>query len=216
MRKRYIYYDDFFSDSNGRMRLRASKNPTPYSDIAICGREEAQRLCKFEPNKWCAISICAPSFITAGEHEVWDKKEQKFVTIKISNFELLNTKMISKYYFHDIDTKTIGGIMCGESDIKSILEFGKRCEGEALLVHCAAGISRSTAAAFLIILNSIKDKVKNPAETAMELVWKIRPILYPNKHMLELGLPLIARNKEELIAWWRELYNSRIWQRIGK
>jgi len=212
VRERYIYHDDYIQDTTGRIRPSKTVNITPYSDIAICSREEAQNLCDYEPNKWCAVSICAPSI---GIAEVWDKRKQKFVTMDLSDdFNLSNTKMISKYHFHDIDSERPGGVMCSKDDIKSILEFGKKCEGEALLVHCAAGISRSTAAAFLIILNSIKDKVKNPVETAMDIVSKVRPILYPNRHMLELGLPIIARNKEELIAWWRELFNSRTWQRI--
>jgi len=181
-----------------RKRWKISDNITPFTDITICGKYEAQKLCENEPNKWCAISICTDS---------WDAQN-------VYRFELNNTKKIAKFYFHDIDKTYHNLVICKETDIKSFLSFAKECYGEALLVHCAGGISRSTATAFLIILDSIKDKVKNPAETSIDMIYQLRPIAVPNRYVLELGIPIVARSKEEMIAWFRELYNSRTWKRI--
>lgn len=53
--------------------------------------------------------------------------------------------------FNDIVAPRPGLVPPGESDIAAILAFGRSWAGERpLLVHCALGISRSTAAAFIL------------------------------------------------------------------
>jgi hypothetical protein len=175
----------------------------PFFEISVLSKEEAFDLCVEEPNKWCVISIWANP-LDSTIYSSWFGEPQ-----------FSKAKKVSSHHFHDITSKSkIGGQLCTKQDIKDILSFSQKCIGESLLIHCAAGISRSTAVAFLIVLNAIKDKCKNPAEEALAAVYKIRPIMYPNKHILELGISLIARNKEEQIAWFRELYNSPIMRRI--
>lgn len=80
------------------------------------------------------------------------------------------------------------------ADVTQILEFGKKLtEDSSLLVHCHAGISRSPAAAILILLQM------NPEATVEEIfdrVKEVRPINYPNRLILELGGRILGREHE--------------------
>lgn len=174
----------------------------PFFDLKVLGREEALELCEQEVNKWCVVSIWS--------NPLSDREDQ------FKTFNFPNAKKVSQYDFHDITEKSkyLNARLCTKKDVKDILKFANECVGESLLIHCAAGVSRSTAIAFLIVLNSIKDKCKNPAEAALETVYKVRPVMYPNLHIMEIGVDLIARSKEEQIAWFREIYNSYTWKKI--
>lgn len=66
------------------------------------------------------------------------------------------------------------------NDIKRIVEFAHIIEGKTL-IHCYAGISRSTATG--IIVRYIQQENRDEAE-AMEYIYRIRPIASPNLLML--------------------------------
>jgi len=53
-----------------------------------------------------------------------------------------------------------------------------------LIVHCPAGVARSTAAAALILMQA---NPKWPASAALDAVAAIRPCAWPNLLILELG-----------------------------
>ncbi len=200
MEKAKILYDASGEIMYKFRREKLASPIVPFFELAVLSKEEAYDLTEEEPLKWCVVSIWANPLY---DYSSWFKEPQ-----------FPRAKKVSSHHFHDIDKSSKYGQLCTKEDIKEILAFSEKCIGESLLVHCAAGISRSTATAFLILLNSIKDKCKNPAEEALAAVYKVRPIMYPNKHILEIGIPLIARNREEEIAWFRELYNSHIMRRI--
>jgi predicted protein tyrosine phosphatase len=70
-------------------------------------------------------------------------------------------------------------------------------ENARLLVHCHAGVSRSPATAIAILC-----AWGWPVEQAVEHIAKIRPVMWPNKWILELwgkelGLPDLAAKTEE-------------------
>lgn len=52
---------------------------------------------------------------------------------------------------HDISERQLGGILIGQRDVEELVEFISRWDPHegALLVHCYAGISRSTATALI-------------------------------------------------------------------
>ncbi|HYZ40298.1 MAG TPA: protein-tyrosine-phosphatase, partial [Stellaceae bacterium] len=81
-------------------------------------------------------------------------------------------------------------------DVERLLVFGREVSEtpEAhLLVHCRAGVSRSTAAAALILMQAHPEW---PASAALDAVAAIRPRAWPNLLILELGDALLGRNGE--------------------
>src|SRR6266571_8045315 len=66
-----------------------------------------------------------------------------------------------------------------------------------LLVHCRAGVSRSTAAAALILMQANPEW---PASAALDAVAAIRPRAWPNLLILEFGDALLGRNGEIVAA----------------
>jgi predicted protein tyrosine phosphatase len=102
--------------------------------------------------------------------------------------------------FHDIIEPTPQLILPSQGDVERLLEFGRELgasPGSHLLVHCQAGVSRSTAAATLILVQAHPDR---PARAALDAVAQIRPRAWPNLRILELGDALLGRNGEIVAA----------------
>ena len=74
--------------------------------------------------------------------------------------------------------------------------------GTHLLVHCHAGFSRSTAAAILVLAKVLPDA--SARDLVAELL-RIRPHLWPNLRMVELGDTLLNR-RGEVVSAVRQLY----------
>jgi predicted protein tyrosine phosphatase len=90
--------------------------------------------------------------------------------------------------FHDIIDEHAGMVAPNGEDIDRLLKFGRsmldsRSTGR-LLVHCHAGLSRSTAAAVLLLAQTQPDR---PPETAVIEMLKLKPRAWPNLRMIELG-----------------------------
>jgi predicted protein tyrosine phosphatase len=80
-------------------------------------------------------------------------------------------------------------------------EVGETTEAH-LLVHCRAGVSRSTAAAALILMQANPEW---PASAALDAVAAIRPRAWPNLLILEFGdLMIDAGRDREVSAAYRE------------
>ena len=89
--------------------------------------------------------------------------------------------------FHDIIEDTPGMIAPAASDIAALLGFGRNVTGERgshLLVHCHAGISRSTASMALMLAQAMPDRT---ADEILLAVHAIRDKAWPNLRMIELG-----------------------------
>jgi predicted protein tyrosine phosphatase len=90
--------------------------------------------------------------------------------------------------FHDIIDEHAGMVAPNGEDIERLLKFGRsmldsRSTGQ-LLVHCHAGLSRSTAAAVLLLAQAQPDR---PPETAVIEMLELKPRAWPNLRMIELG-----------------------------
>jgi predicted protein tyrosine phosphatase len=84
--------------------------------------------------------------------------------------------------------------------VAQLLGFGRELNdraGNHLLVHCHAGVSRSTAAAALIMVQMHPHR---PARVALDTVARMRPRAWPNLRMLEFGDALLGRNGEIVAA----------------
>jgi predicted protein tyrosine phosphatase len=94
--------------------------------------------------------------------------------------------------FNDINAPTEGLIGASPEDVESLMAFAQGWSGEApLLAHCWAGISRSTAAAYIIAC------ARNAPGTEAALAQQLRavaPEATPNSWMIALADRLLNRN----------------------
>ncbi len=89
--------------------------------------------------------------------------------------------------FHDIvDPPRPGEIMPTRAHVDAILAFGRALQAEraSLLVHCHAGISRSTASMALLIAQAAPDM---PAADVLRTVHDVREKAWPNLRLVEMG-----------------------------
>ena len=89
--------------------------------------------------------------------------------------------------FHDIVDPMPGQILPEPEDVAQILAFGRALEEDAagrteghLLIHCHAGISRSTAAMTMLLAQASPDTGE---EAIVERLTAIRPQSWPNLRM---------------------------------
>jgi predicted protein tyrosine phosphatase len=82
--------------------------------------------------------------------------------------------------------------------LETILSFGEGWDGrDPLLVHCWAGVSRSTAAAFVIAC------ARNPGVPELSIAQAMRrasPTAYPNRLMIALADELLGRSGRMIAA----------------
>lgn len=94
--------------------------------------------------------------------------------------------------FHDIVDPRPNEIPPDATHVDAILAFGRTLHPDrsSLLVHCHAGISRSTASMALLIAQALPDL---PAETVLRIVHGIREKAWPNLRLMELGDAALGR-----------------------
>ena len=96
--------------------------------------------------------------------------------------------------FHDVIEEAAGTIPPSEADVRAVLAFGRDLEAEAasrLLVHCHAGISRSTASMALILAQA---QPALGAEAILQGILGIREKAWPNLRILEIGDTMLGRD----------------------
>ena len=114
--------------------------------------------------------------------------------------------------FNDIIDPTPGMILPGPEHVEATLAFGRSLAADPqanLIVHCHAGISRSTASMVLILAQALPDE---PAETILAMVHGIREKAWPNLRILELGDAMLGRDGTLVSAAYR-LYRLQIERR---
>ncbi len=100
--------------------------------------------------------------------------------------------------FHDVIAPVSDAtIVPSDRHIAELLEFGREVMAAGpeahLLIHCHAGISRSTASAALLLAQA--DPARDPAEIFAE-IGRLRPRAWPNLLLLELGEAALGRHGE--------------------
>jgi predicted protein tyrosine phosphatase len=94
--------------------------------------------------------------------------------------------------FHDIAGPMDGLIAPDHATIQAVINFGRTCRADQpLLVHCWAGISRSTAAAYVIAC--ALDGSGNEGDRAMALR-QASPQATPNRLMVALADEILGRS----------------------
>jgi predicted protein tyrosine phosphatase len=114
--------------------------------------------------------------------------------------------------FHDvIGEYNAGAIAPGEEHVAHLLEFGRSLLADAtsdghLLVHCHAGVSRSTATMALILAQALPNA---PGKLVFDEVLRIRPQAWPNLRLIEMGDAQLGR-EGELVCEVAKLYGSQL------
>jgi predicted protein tyrosine phosphatase len=101
-----------------------------------------------------------------------------------------------KLRFHDVIEANPGWTAPERWDVELLLAFGRNLAAlhqAHLLVHCHAGVSRSTAAAILVLAQTCPER---PADEAVREVVRLRPRAWPNLRMLEFGDEILGRRGE--------------------
>lgn len=95
--------------------------------------------------------------------------------------------------FHDIVDPRPGEVLPDRTHVDTILAFGRTLATEraSLLVHCHAGISRSTASMALVIAQAMPDW---SADMVLRAVHGIREKAWPNLRLMELGDDALGRS----------------------
>jgi predicted protein tyrosine phosphatase len=100
--------------------------------------------------------------------------------------------------FHDAIEPDPGVLLPQKGDVEAILTFGRdAAEAGGLLIHCHAGISRSTAATLMILAQA------HPHEGEDELADRLlqtRPQSWPNSRMIAFADELLDRNGRLMAA----------------
>lgn len=117
------------------------------------------------------------------------------------------TSLVKRCYFHDVipNYERISRINnltpATREQIEEILAFTQSLElKDKLLVHCHAGISRSTAVAIGILCQH----GLNPSEATQKIL-DIRPQAFPNRHILQLFDDIFALNGQLVITSMEEV-----------
>jgi predicted protein tyrosine phosphatase len=100
---------------------------------------------------------------------------------------------------HDVIENEPDAVAPERSDVERLLAFAREVSQQPssspphLLLHCHAGISRSTAAATLILAQAYPGW---RGEAVLREVLRLRPQAWPNLRILELGDGLLRRGGE--------------------
>lgn len=157
--------------------------------LGVCSYKDLQRFAKSDPGFWNVISLLEPSF----------------PKLAIRGF-----RKIHHARFHDVvgldDVEENEGLGIPRAEhLKEIFRFADSVPGEPLLVHCRAGISRSTGVALCLIVRAMHqrgDSLEQIGEEASEILLQIRPQAAPNPLILELGFVefLSASDARDLVV----------------
>jgi|YNPNPStandDraft_1061719.scaffolds.fasta_scaffold14168_2 predicted protein tyrosine phosphatase len=154
-------------------------------DIAIASVVEAESLVASQPGYWNVISICDGLADRA---------------------RLVGARDLLQLHFDDIEDMylSLGGIIATKEDITRALRFAREVKNDPLLIHCTAGVSRSTAVAWIVTYDKLRGQ-PDAARKALDIVRAVRPMLIPNRHVLKLGIAVLGKSRAERQQLRRDL-----------
>ncbi len=95
-------------------------------------------------------------------------------------------------YFNDAIEPGPGIVLPQKSDVETILAFGRDAgDVSHLLIHCHAGISRSTAAMLMILAQALPHESE---DAIVDRLIAIRPQAWPNSRMVAFADELLGRD----------------------
>jgi predicted protein tyrosine phosphatase len=139
----------------------------------ICGLDELEQHCNADISH--VVSILDPGSAEPGIFRLFPTHERLYLR------------------FHDVIDEHEGMVAPQRDDIDRLLRFGRSLvrsrSARGLLIHCHAGLSRSTAAAVLLLAQARPDRSPEAAVTEM---LELKPKAWPNLRMIELGDQLLG------------------------
>ena len=113
--------------------------------------------------------------------------------------------------FHDVIEAAPDRILPALEHVAQVLAFGRDMlagppPGAHLLVHCHAGVSRSTASMILIVARA---RPEAPARAVAQEIFRIRPKAWPNLRIIEMGDAMLGRGGE-IVAAVTEIYRAQL------
>ena len=143
-------------------------------DVTICGLEELGL--HRQAGVSHVLSILNPDWPEPSEFSLWQRHDRLMLR------------------FYDVIDRTGAMAPPGADHVAAILEFGRELPIDRpvhLLVHCHAGVSRSTAAALLLLAQ--RDPARDPGDIVDEIVRR-RPQAWPNLRIIEIGDRMLGRH----------------------
>ena len=97
------------------------------------------------------------------------------------------------FHFHDAIEPGPGILLPEKADVAAILAFGREVGDDVrhLLIHCHAGISRSTAAMLMILAQALPHEGE---DAVVGRLLHIRPQAWPNSRMIGFADELLGRD----------------------
>ncbi|HPA16171.1 MAG TPA: hypothetical protein PLU30_00390 [Verrucomicrobiae bacterium] len=140
--------------------------------LAVCAMRDLPQIAKRDPKFWNVVSLLGPEAPTPARLGFRDQH---------------------RAFLNDVRATAAGTEMdlriVDENTMRGILEFVDERQGQPILVHCVAGISRSPAAALVFILRGlVAAGAESPAEMGIDTLLQIRPQARPNPLVLRAGL----------------------------
>lgn len=143
-------------------------------NITICGHRRAAQILAQKPGQIDVIMISSPD---------------SFFGVEGSNTILNNAKSYKLLAFHDISIMREGLIPPEEKHVKEALEFAK--DKDELIVCCQAGISRSSAIAYVLKTTEVGE---------FEALAILDPMVHhPNGMIVKLGSQIL--NKSDMVEY---------------
>jgi predicted protein tyrosine phosphatase len=145
--------------------------------LSICGLEELEALRDHSVTH--VLSILDPDWPDPAAFADWGRHSRQV------------------FRFHDVIGEYPGYVAPTREHVAEILRFGEELGAagepvEHFLVHCHAGISRSTAAMALVLAQARPDL---PADAVFAEILRIRPKAWPNLRMIEFGDTILQRER---------------------
>ena len=154
-------------------------NAPAFSVLTICGLEELD-----------AHSAVGVSHILSILDPEWPEP---------AAFRAFDPHLRTTLYFHDAIEPGPNIVLPEKADVEAILAFGRDVGQDLrhLLIHCHAGISRSTAAMAMILAQAFPQESEG---AIVERLFAIRPQAWPNSRMIGFADDLLGRDGRFMAA----------------
>jgi predicted protein tyrosine phosphatase len=152
--------------------------PSAFTELTVCGLDELDG--HSDRGVSHVLSILDPG---------WPEPEA---------FDNFDPHSRATFHFHDAIEPAPGVVSPEKADIEAMLAFGRDAgDVSHLLIHCHAGISRSTAAMLMILAQAHPQEAE---DAIVDRLLRIRPQAWPNSRMVAFADELLSRDGRLLAA----------------
>lgn len=150
--------------------------------------------------KWVLISIVGKDEDHLTDSQIKTLKSKGLKDILQLRFDDLDgeifEKIVAKYKARGDDIDREKFIWFNDDHAEAIIEFAERINVDRLIVHCAAGISRSSATG-----TAIAQMYEIPAS----VVFNEHPNIQPNRHILKIIYKQAGRDFNDYVKWYNQI-----------